>query len=294
MIRAFQQCPFLYAEKYINGNVEELEHDYFLYGSAVDCLLTEKERFDSRFLPVDRRVDTTSLPEIQKELSELDKEICAKQLEKKPCKGLQDKKEKLSEAIKKMESAEGKDQITLSLYQNVLDSVSELERQELYRMFNVKDMAQEIITLDAAGDMPARKGKLDYINVKKKIIADIKTTANITTFRPRDYCQQLAYYRNLASIKYGVPENEWNCYLLVVDKSDKFKRSEIYFISNDLLDIAKQEYEAAIIEIQRCKESGFFSPCTENNQEARREKCFNCDHYSKCPFSIQKEITVVR
>lgn len=293
MLQAFKRCPFFFQEKYLNGNVIEIAKEYFLYGSAVDCLLTEKDQFDKRFLPTDRKIDTDGLKQTKSDLKELDKEITEKQLNEKPYKSLQDKKEKLMETIKKMEEAGEKEQITAAVYRNILDSVSELERQELYKMFRVEEMSQEIITIEACGDMPARKGKLDYINVGRKIIADIKTTANLTTFKPREYCQQLAYYRELAAVKHGISEEEWDCYLLVVDKSAEFKRSEIYHISKFLLDIAKEENHELIKRLMECQKLGFFMPCATGNIEARREKCFFCDHYPNCPFSIQKQITEI-
>jgi len=293
-LQAFKRCPFFYAEKYINGNVQEIERDYFIYGQIVDTLLTEPEKFNQKFLPVDRRIDISALKETKTDLAELDKEISVKQLEKKPHKSLQDKKEKLMEAIKKMEEAGEKEQITKALYENALESINEISRQELYKMFRVEDMSQEIITLEACGDMPARKGKLDYINVKKKIIADIKTCASFKMFRPQNYYQQLSYYRELASIKYGISEEDWDCYLLVVSKEAEMKHSQMYHISKNLLDIAKQENHELIERFMESQKSGFYTPCTENNTPARQEVCFDCPHYSACPFSQQKEFVYLQ
>jgi len=294
MLKAFQNCPFFYQEKYINKTVVEIEHDYFVYGSAVDVLLTEKEgEFEKQFLPIDRKIDVAKLPDLRDELKKVDAEVSEKQLNEKPHKQLSDKKEKLLVKIGQIEQAEDKEQMTTSMFTNVVDSVKELERQELYNMFEVKDFAQEIICLEGAGNMPPLKGKLDYFNKSKKILADVKTTANITTFNPRMYCQQLSFYRALAGIKYGIPEEEIDCYLLVVDKMATFKRSEIFHLSGSLLDMAREEYLRTIEEFMECKESGIFPACTMNNPDARREKCYNCDNYPNCPFSIQKEITKI-
>ena len=292
-ILAFQKCPFYFAEKYVNDNVVEIERDYFIYGSAVDVLLTEPEKFESRFLPVDRKIDISKFKETKKDLKKLNKEITEKQINKKPYKGLQDKQEKLELAIKNMEQAEDKDQITSTFYKNILESVKELERQKLYKMFKVEDMSQEIITIEACGSFCKKKGKLDYWNKEKKILADIKTTANIQKFNPRMYCQQLAYYRELASLKYGMKEEEIDCFLLVVSK-EAIKHSMMYHISDDLLDTAKIEYEKTIVEMEKCKKTGFYMPCIKDNPEARQTICFNCEHYSACPFSQQREFTEVQ
>ena len=121
----------------------------------------------------------------------------------------------------------------------------------------------------------------------------MKTTANIEKFDATSYAMQLAYYRGLAVAKYGIKAEEWDCYILAVDKATLFKRSEIYHLSAGLLNSAQIEIKAILKEFTEKVKSGFYTPVTKipSYYLARREKCFKCEHYPKCKFALLDDIT---
>lgn len=297
MISDFLYCEYLYQVKHVDQTFEPLKEPiYFIYGRAVDTLLTEEEsEFGKRFFPIDRRVDTDKLPMLKESLAELKKEIQDKKAEKKATTMLEKRYAKMEEDIKTLEDVDGKTQITMTDYKHIMETAKELQRQPLYQMFGMREKgtAQEDIVLTIDGHK--RKGKLDYLNVEKRIIADVKTTANLIRFDPRDYIEQMSNYRELVSVKYGIPEEEWDVYLLVGDKNTDFKRSEIFLLDKNLMNAAKPERQAVLQLMAERIKTGFYNPVTANQAYwmARREKCMFCDHYRNCQFSLQKEITLI-
>ena len=143
-----------------------------------------------------------------------------------------------------------------------------------------------------------RKGKFDYLNVEKRIIADVKTCANIDRYEPRDNAEQLANYRELASKKYNIDYMAWDHYLLVVDKMTNVKRSKIFCLSKDIINEAENSFKEKLTDFVSRKKTGFYTPITETVEDnevekIRENKCFKCAHYNDCPFSLQKEIEYV-
>jgi hypothetical protein len=299
MIKDIEFCEFFFESKHITKIfVDEEEKDYFIYGSAVDTLLTEApEIFAKRFMPVKTKIDCGERQITVKLIEALKAEIKEKENTKKAHKTLDDKLIKLQEKLSAIIQLEGITQITETMYKHIKASADELLRQPLFRMFGVgsSGKSQEIITTELDGKLV--KGKLDYINVEKKIIADVKTCANIERFDPRMYAEQLAYYRKLASIKYGIPEKEWDCYILAVDKQTDVKRSEIMCLSKNLIDAAWLDISEKLEKYYRTKEFGFYQPITEKPDaeymDARKTVCYKCPFYNQCDFSLQKEITYI-
>jgi hypothetical protein len=297
-LKDFFKCEYFYECKYITKTfVDEEERDYFIYGSEVDALLTEAEgNFEERFIAVDRKMELPSNIEVENQIFELNREIAVKEAEKKSHKALLNKKESLMEKMEQIARLAGKTQITNTVYKHIKQSAAELLRQPLYNMFGVgtNGMSQEIIAITIDGIK--RRGKFDYLNIEKKIIADLKTCANIEKFNPRMYATQLAYYRRLASEKYEIDKSEWDHYLLVVDKQTEVKRSKIFCISKDIINEAENEIEAKLREYVERKDSGFFNPITETtdrHDEIREEVCWKCGHYNDCPFSLQRSIAFI-
>ena len=297
MLKNFFYCEYLYQVKYVDKVFEELkEPDYFAYGRAVDTLLTENDtEFSNKFYPVSSNVNISKKATCEALLSSKIKELAAKRKEGKGTKILEASIEKLKQRIQDITEIGNKTQITLKTYEHVQDCATELKRQPLYDMFGVKrgSRAQEIIAQKIGGIK--RKGKLDYIYPGKKIIADIKTCANILKFEPAMYADQLAYYRELASEKYGIPEEEWDCYIMAVDKNILYKRSEIFLLNKQLLNTSKDRNAHNLKLYFERKKTGFYNPVTFNPDDnlSRRDKCMNCDHYPNCKFSLQKSITLI-
>lgn len=296
-LKDFDHCQYLYEGKHITKIFrDEEEHDYFTYGSAVDCLLTEPEgTFEQRFYPIDRRVDISEAETLPIIIKALQKEIAEKEVEGKAHKMLDDKLAKLNENLKRMKNLIGKTQITNTMFENITKSAEELNRQPLFKLFGLKEKggSQEIITGEIMG--LKMKGKLDYINIDKKVIADVKTVSTMERFDPMIYARQLAYYRLLASNKYSIDQQDWDCYLLVVDKGSSVKRSEIFHISKRAINQAAEELLVSLGKFKKTKEAGFYIPAPEDSEimNGRKERCFNCPFYNQCEFSVQKEITLI-
>ena len=297
MLKNFFFCEYLYQVKYVDKIFEELkEPDYFAYGRAVDTLLTENDsEFTNKFYPISASINTSKLNEFRDLLKTKKDELVKKKSKNLGTKILETSIEKLRQRIKKIREIGDKTQITLKTHEHVQGCATELKRQPLYNMFGVKkgSRAQEIITQKINGIK--RKGKLDYIYPEKKIIADIKTCANILRFEPELYAEQLAYYRELASEKYGIPESEWDCYIMAVDKNILYKRSEIFLLDKQLLNASKDRNAHNLKLYLERKKTGFFNPVTLNPDDnlSRRDKCMNCDHYPNCKFSLQKNTTLI-
>lgn len=296
-LKDFEHCEFLYEGKHLTKIfIDEEERDYFTYGSAVDCMLTEPEgTFEQRFFPIDRKVDVSEADSLPEAIEILKKDIAAKEAEGKPHKMLDDRLVKMEEKLAQMKDLVGKTQITITMFDNVNKSAQELLRQPLYKLFGVNDGkgSQKILT-GKISEIKV-KGKLDYLNVDKKVIADVKTVSTMEKFNPKIYARQLAFYRRLAADKYNTETNDWDCYLLVVDKGTYAKRSEIFYVAKHIIDQAEVELLEQIIKFKIAKEAGFFTPITEKADvlNARKDKCFTCAFYNQCQFSIQKEITMV-
>ena len=295
MLKDYLFCEHFFQVKHIDKSFvspREGEPEYFIYGRAVDTILTEPEgTFEERFIAMETRVNIEQLKDLAIKETELLKEIREKAKENKAHKMLDTSLGKVRDKIKYIKSIGKRTQLSKGMMKDILQSVEELKRQPLYEMFGVKQRAQEVIALTIDGYK--RKGKLDYIYPEKKIIADVKTTANIEKFDATTYAFQLAYYRDLAVAKCGIKAEEWDCYILAVDKATLFKRSEIYHLSSGLLNSAQIEIKAVLKEFSEKVKSGFFTPATKISGYylARREKCFKCEHYPKCKFALQKDIT---
>lgn len=297
ILKDFLFCEYLFQVKHIDKTFvspRDGEPDYFIYGRAVDTILTEPEKtFEQKFIPMEIRIDIESLKELEIERDQTIKEAEQKEIEGKPHKMLDIKLAKLYDRIIAIKNIDNKTQLTKAIYKDIMASVQELKRQPLYEMFGVKERSQEIIALTIDGYK--RKGKLDYIYLEKRIIIDVKTCANLENFDPRNYAGQLSYYRDLASVKYNIDCQKWDCYIAAAGKEAKFKRSEIFHITDNLLNAAQVENKAVLkLFVERVK-SGFFNPVTANpaNYLARKEKCFHCEHYPNCKFSLQKDITYI-
>ena len=295
MLKDFNFCEYLFQVKHIDKTFQELrEPDYFVYGRAVDTLLTEnEEEFGKKFYQATIAIDASKKGELEESLKTLTIELAEKKKLNRGTKGIEDKITTTQEKIKEIEKNGDKTRMTTTVYDHVMTSAKEMKRQKLYQMFEVEKYgrAQEVIALDIQGIK--RKGKLDYIYPEKKIIADIKTCAQITKFDPKMYTGQLAYYRELASAKYGIPEEEWDCYIMAVDKHTLYKRSEIFMLSKGLLNNAKENNAIQLKLYYERSNTDFYSPVTAENDFARQEKCMNCAHYQNCEFSLQKNITLI-
>ena len=165
MLRDYLFCEHLFQVKYVHKTFISPrvgEPEYFIYGRAVDTILTEPEgTFEERFIAMEIRVNVEQLKELAEKEKSLLTEIGEKAKEGKAHKGLDTQLIKVKDKIQYIKSIGERTQLTKAMMKDVLASVEELKRQPLYEMFGVKQRAQEIIALTIDGYK--RKGKLYYI-----------------------------------------------------------------------------------------------------------------------------------
>jgi hypothetical protein len=284
-IRNFLKCEYLYSEDK-SGKVARIPRDYFLYGSAFDSLLTGE--FTDRFIIG---------KDPKKGIEQIRKYRLKAEESKAKYEGKTDKRsqEYLGKALRMIEELQvkenellesgDKEAITETLYAHLESSIKEMERQTLMERFpRTPETNQVIITTQISGKEV--KSMLDYLHKGNKIIVDYKTTASMKNFNPRMYRDQLAWYRMVVREKFGI---ECECYLAVVDKDTYSKHAYFYQFAPETLDEAEPELLAAVERIKEAEELGIYEPAAFENIRG----CFECDHYSNCPFTIQSEPEIV-
>jgi len=239
----FIECPFLYWKKHVDKSFIEEEHDYFVFGSALDALVTEgQQSFDEKFEVVPR---------------------------------------KTKDAVKT--------QLTPAVFEGIMGAQRELLRQPLFSKFNTPGWEkQQFIECDS--ELEGKKikfaGKLDYLNLDAKIVADLKTTASLSTFKSYNYQLQMAFYRKIVKMKY---DTDVQVFLIVVDKSSK-NRSHIYMCSEGYLVEGERKMQEAMAQLAECRRKNDWTlQFREDGQDGHM-----CDAYNQgCPHSIQKNITII-
>ena len=196
-----------------------------------------------------------------------------------------DKFEQKFEVVTRRKKGAERQQLTAGDYDLVLTMLTEVLRQPLVKKLKMTpSKCQEVVAMEIDG--VKRKGKLDYFDKNKKIIMDLKTTANLLTFNPMMYAMQLAYYRQLIRAKYGI---ECECHLFAVDKRKPKCRSQYYIYSKEVLDDWEMKINTYIEEYQKAKQSKKYSG------PISRHRCFDCELYPTCPLAKQKKpISITR
>lgn len=284
-IKDFLKCEYLYAERKA-GKVARIERDYFLYGNAFDSYLTGE--FSSKFIVGKDPKKTAEQLLAAKEKAEESR----RKYEGRTDKRSQDALAKAIRMLEEIEAREmevgdqdGKEAISETIFGHITASVEALNRQALMDRFpRSKETDQQIIVTEIAGKKA--KGKLDYFHKGNAIIADYKTTAQMSKFNPRMYAGQLAWYRMLAKAAFDI---SCTCYLIVVDKDVNIKHAYFYEFSDDTLDAVEPELLAAVEQIKEAEDVDIFEPTSFRDMN----ECFNCDHYGACPFTIQKDPVIV-
>lgn len=304
MFSAWLKCPHYFEAKYITKTYIEPDRDYFTFGRAVDCLLTENLNFDGRFITVDSYVDVTNAQTLEFELNEYIKKLndaqiinakATKKSEEVATKALENKIQSLKEKLDIILAVKGKEQLTNAMYRDVLECVEELNRQPLFQNLWKKNKTnQKIITTEING-VPV-KGKLDFYTEEQNIICDVKTTANIDTYRPELNLTQMAYYSLLVKNNGNLYPSSINpkVFLAVVDKQKENKRSKLFQAEiDDLRDNMRLITESLPIMYEQMQ-SGMFSPVREENIYYRRHvDRMACPNYKKCPFALQDKLVGV-
>jgi len=102
----------------------------------------------------------------------------------------------------------------------------------------------------------------DYIDEVKKRLIDVKTTANVTTFEPMNYLDQMTFYQWVIE---EVTGEKYTAVLEVVDKNDYFSRSAVYEFCRETLEANRGKIIRLLEELKIAQESGIWIP-TEDQQ----------------------------
>lgn len=281
-IKDFEFCPFLYLEK-SRGAVKKYEKPYFTYGKAVDCILSGRELEEEFYIGAGKESSVIELEEkIEKKKDQISNHAKGGTMT------MLNDLAKYEAQLEELQKNEGKTRLTPTEYEHILATAKEIKRQPLYKAF---DSCENQVILKTEIDGIKVKAMLDKLSREDKIICDDKTTANMTTFDPEMYFQQLAWYRMLVREIYNI---ECHCYLSVGDKNATFKRSTLFFLSPGRLDYQEELNKELMMRLNEAKKNNDFKPRTEiDGEEARDRYCFRCDNYSECEFSKQKNFVII-
>ncbi len=285
MLKDFQFCNYLYKCKHIDKIVKEIQKDYFTYGKAVDTILSGEDIQDKFFVGTAPKESIEELRECVKIVENEMKE--REDTEKSLLKSHITKLEKFNEKIADAQATEGKIAITSTVLGHIVDTAKEIKSQPLYEAFSGAK-TQTIIATEINGVKV--KCMLDKLDLKNKIICDDKTTANMNTFDPEMYLQQLAWYRWIVKEVFDV---EADCYLSVGDKMSGFKRSSLYYITPEKLNYQEIINQALLEEFLKAKKDKKYLPCVQGRPDLRQEHCFKCSYYQDCRHSRQEQFIAV-
>lgn len=105
-------------------------------------------------------------------------------------------------------------------------------------------------------------GRLDALNIDKKEVVDLKTCADIDAFeadaRRYHYAHQLAFYRQLAAGFLKTEPENFECFLVAVEKQKPF-RSGVWRVSRVVLAQCMSELFGHIGRLKKCLASGCFT-----------------------------------
>lgn len=167
-----------------------------------------------------------------------------------------------------------KDQLTKSMFSQVMGMANELMRQPLIQeVLSQPNKCQEVIALKIDGIK--RKGKMDFFDREYAVIIDLKSTADIKNLDARMYAPQLAYYKQLVRAKYGI---EAECRIAAVDKCKGKWRFEYYVLDIELLNEAEARINRYLEIFRNTKD---FTP------PASRSECYDCPFYDICDKAVQ-------
>lgn len=257
MIKDYIECPYYYKLKHIDKTWPEERKDYFDFGQGVDTIMTEGM---DAFKKKFKLVSTRS------------------------------------KKVKEEAEASGQILLTQSMYDGIMGCMKELERQPLYHKYEFSiDKCQAILTTKINGYKV--KGRLDYLDLERRILADQKTTADLARFDPRMYTEQMGWYHELA--KLCTDGNPFETHIIAEDKTDRH-RSRFYVISESTLLGGWFDILAKFTELTEFLDGGaklldkLEDDMASSHFRALCEKGFHdCPAYSTCPYTIQTEHFII-
>ncbi len=276
----FLKCEYLFHKKR-EGEVKRIERDYFVYGNAFDSMLTgdfQREFAVGKNVNVEERKEKLRKDKLK--YTELIEKYKGKDNEKSKA-IVAGNTQKLAEAIeeeKALADIEGKTIVSDSIFKHIESSVAEFARQPIIEKFERDAKRSQVILTGKYNGMKI-KGKLDWFDENIGIV-DYKTTASMVRFDPYQYAGQLAWYQNLARLKF---KKTLPCYIFVVDKDTESKHSGFWKYKQGTLDAKMEEFPKILEDMKMAMELKMYTP----RAHTRIEECWTCDHYNECPFTVQ-------
>lgn len=114
------------------------------------------------------------------------------------------------------------------------------------------------------------KAELDDFVPGERIMNDVKSTANITTFDPHNYLHQMSFYQLVVEESQDV---RCAANLEVVDKYSAFSRSALYHFTQETLFSGRGGLLQALEEMRSAHDSGIFVPAKD------QATLFTCPYY---------------
>lgn len=216
-LRSYQFLPAEAYKRYIECiDLPWLDKDYFIIGRAFDDRITKGEAwYADHYVCVNTRVDDVAgrITELEAQLLEYQNDL--KKDGTRSQTGIKGEMSTL-ERMGAMRNLLGKKQLTQAQWKQVHNMTEEYRK---HTMFPQEPKKLNMIWL-AFGKVPC-KGELDHWDAETPRIWDIKTTAQLTNFNPRQYLLQMGFYFM------GIQEELMlrpDAALAVVDKGADFSR----------------------------------------------------------------------
>ncbi len=246
-LNQFAKCPYYYWAQRVAKFWQDEENEHFLLGGGADALITEgRESYEKRYRVVERRT-----PALKAEAA-------------------REKVELLSKSQGDTIEAMHKELLRQPLYLEYFSGNG--WQPQVWIECNIKD--------DYDGSIINAVGKMDYFH-PSGIIADLKTCANLDTFRPSYYDLQMGMYHEMVKLSKGIDSE---IYVIAVDKTD-MTRSRIFKVTEQTIDHGKGLMRRAIEQLKACREANSWGSMVIDDT-----KPHECPTYSSCPYGIQKRI----
>lgn len=167
-IKIFSKCETLFRDIFIDRTYEEPEQDYFVYGSLVDALVTEKPEYvQKNFVKVDRKIKAEDALKYENQITELEKEISTKESQ------LQAKlTEKINSLQSKIDELKAKESLTPAQIKTLEKNTEELE--------SIWDNPEEYSDKTLVKGIASRKEEVASIKISLKAIQELADKQQVT------------------------------------------------------------------------------------------------------------------
>lgn len=326
-LKCFSTCPLLWKERYLDGTNKQEPKDYFLYGSLVDCMITDPTNVDNRFFIGKKKREADPIKLLEKKnglLNEIeDLSEKAQSGNKTAIKSIASRQEKIAEideVLNEKDEDEGdtRQRVTPSMWEDAQETADEIASLPLFqRMQKAEHEFQvELIstrlkrrgTLDIlAGSEPVMK--LYRMAFKEKIITYEEFRKQVDALPEQDRWLAVFDVKTIAALKdkrqsdivdlYGGQLSYYKSLVTDIfgivpstgifagDKQNGLKMSQEYLFSDASL--AFSEAKTVLVEeaFWRCHNTGHWPSSKETH--GFEQTCFTCSKCRKRPHSRTEE-----